>query len=87
MHVCRWLRQRRLRVRLHLGVQRRVHGDGELGQRIADSFGAPLGDVVRTNFSDGEFRVTIEETVRGKEVVIVQSTFAPADNLLELLLI
>ncbi|MDG2425557.1 MAG: ribose-phosphate pyrophosphokinase [Flavobacteriales bacterium] len=59
----------------------------ELGQRIADSFGAPLGDVVRTNFSDGEFRVTIEETVRGKEVVIVQSTFAPADNLLELLLI
>ena len=43
---------------------------------------------VRTQkFSDGEFTVSIEETVRGKEVIIVQSTFPPSDNLLELLML
>ena len=43
--------------------------------------------VTTTRFSDGEFTVSIEETVRGKEVIIVQSTFPPTDNLFELLLI
>ena len=48
----------------------------------------PLLVPVRTQkFSDGEFTVSIEETVRGKEVIIVQSTFPPSDNLLELLML
>ncbi|RPG81257.1 MAG: ribose-phosphate pyrophosphokinase [Crocinitomicaceae bacterium TMED114] len=59
----------------------------ELGARIAMGYGTPLAEVKHTVFSDGEFRVSIEETVRGKEVVIVQSTYPPTDNLLELLML
>ncbi len=58
----------------------------ELAQKIALSFGVPLGDISFQKFSDGEFQVSIEETVRGKIVVIVQSTPPPSDNLFELLL-
>jgi ribose-phosphate pyrophosphokinase len=58
----------------------------ELAEQIALSFGVPLGDVSFQKFSDGEFQTTIEETVRGKIVVIVQSTAPPSDNLFELLL-
>ena len=58
----------------------------ELAQKIALSFGVPLGDVSFQKFSDGEFQTSIEETVRGKIVVIVQSTAPPSDNLFELLL-
>ena len=58
-----------------------------LGSRIAMGYGEPLCAVKHTVFSDGEFRVSIEETVRGKEVVIVQSTFPPSDNLMELLML
>jgi ribose-phosphate pyrophosphokinase len=59
----------------------------ELGARIAMAYGTPLCATKHTVFSDGEFRVSIEETVRGKEVVIVQSTFPPSDNLMELLML
>ncbi|MGB0170395.1 MAG: ribose-phosphate pyrophosphokinase [Flavobacteriales bacterium] len=59
----------------------------DLGSRIAMGYGEPLCTVKHTVFSDGEFRVSIEETVRGKEVVIVQSTFPPSDNLMELLML
>ena len=59
----------------------------DLGSRIAMGYGEPLCAVKHTVFSDGEFRVSIEETVRGKEVVIVQSTFPPSDNLMELLML
>lgn len=58
-----------------------------LGESIAREFGIPLGNVIIQHFSDGEFQPSIEETVRGKEVIIVQSTFPPSDNLLELLLL
>lgn len=58
-----------------------------LGSAIAREFGAELGNVKLQRFSDGEFSPSIEETVRGKEVVIVQSTFPPSDNLMELLLL
>ncbi|MEJ6796303.1 MAG: ribose-phosphate pyrophosphokinase [Flavobacteriales bacterium] len=57
-----------------------------LAEQIALSFGVPLGDVSFQKFSDGEFQTSIEETVRGKIVVIVQSTAPPSDNLFELLL-
>ena len=58
----------------------------ELAEQIALSFGVPLGDVSFQKFSYGEFPTSIEETVRGKIVVIVQSTAPPSDNLFELLL-
>lgn len=45
-----------------------------------------MGKVSKTEFSDGEFTISFEETVRGQKVFIVQSTIPPADNLLELLL-
>jgi ribose-phosphate pyrophosphokinase len=58
-----------------------------LGDRIAVDFGVELGNVIIQRFSDGEFQPSIEETVRGKDVVIIQSTFPPSDNLMELLLL
>ncbi len=61
-------------------------GTQELAQRIAAAYGTELGKVSRTQFSDGEFAVSFEETVRGQKVFIVQSTNPPADNLFELLL-
>ena len=57
------------------------------GQQVAETFGGELVPVKTTKFSDGEFTVSIEETIRGKEVAIVQSTFPPTDNLMELLLL
>lgn len=61
-------------------------GSRELAERIAKSYGTELGKVTKTEFSDGEFTMSFEETVRGQKVFIVQSTMPPADNLLELLL-
>jgi ribose-phosphate pyrophosphokinase len=58
-----------------------------MGESIAREFGIPLGNVIIQRFSDGEFQPSIEETVRGKDVIIVQSTFPPSDNLMELLLL
>ena len=59
----------------------------EFGERVAAAYGTSLVPVRTQKFSDGEFTVNIEETVRGKEVIIVQSTFPPSDNLLELLML
>lgn len=66
-----------------------IAGSGSkiLGEGIAKAFGDQLGNVIIQRFSDGEFAPSIEETVRGKDVVIVQSTFPPSDNLMELLLL
>lgn len=55
-------------------------------QEMADHLGIPLGEVTLSRFSDGEFQPSFEESVRGKEVFIVQSTFSPTENLFELLL-
>ena len=57
-----------------------------LAENIARSFGVKLGEVQVTEFSDGEFTVSFEENLRGNDVYIVQSTFPPAVNLLELIL-
>ena len=57
-----------------------------LAEKIAASYGVSLGDCKVTVFSDGEFQPSFEETVRGQDVFIVQSTMPPAENLLELLL-
>ena len=58
-----------------------------LAEEIATSFGQPLGDVTISRFSDGEFQPSLDESVRGCDVFIIQSTFAPSDNLLELLMV
>ena len=58
----------------------------DLAKKVAASYGMALGNVITTEFSDGEFQVSFEETVRGQDVFIVQSTFPPVDNLFELLL-
>lgn len=57
-----------------------------LAEKIADVYGQPLGNITVNNFADGEFQVCFEETIRGNDVFIIQSTFAPSDNLMELLL-
>lgn len=57
-----------------------------LAEKIAHAYGEPLGEVNYQQFSDGEMSPFIAESVRGHEVFIIQSTFAPSDNLLELLL-
>lgn len=59
----------------------------ELASKIANKYGVPLGDVNVTVFSDGEFQPSFEETVRGQDVFVVQSTMPPTDNLFELLLL
>lgn len=57
-----------------------------LAEKIAHAYGEPLGVVNYQQFSDGEMSPYITESVRGHDVFIIQSTFPPADNLLELLL-
>ena len=57
-----------------------------LAEKIAHAYGEPLGEVRYQQFSDGEMSPFIMESVRGHDVFIVQSTFAPADNFMELLL-
>ncbi|MBQ0004670.1 MAG: ribose-phosphate diphosphokinase [Clostridiales bacterium] len=59
----------------------------ELAQEIADKLGVKLGDSTVKQFSDGEISVSIWESVRGKDVFIIQSTCAPVnDNIMELLI-
>lgn len=58
-----------------------------LAEQIADCYGAPLGEVEVARFSDGEFSPSFDESVRGCDVFIIQSTFSPTDNLFELLLL
>ena len=57
-----------------------------VAEQIAAKYGAGLGDVSVLRFSDGEFQPSFEETVRGADVFIIQSTNPPTDNLFELLL-
>lgn len=57
-----------------------------LAQLIATSYGKTLGSVSSLRFNDGEINVSFDESIRGCDVFLIQSTFAPADNLMELLL-
>jgi ribose-phosphate pyrophosphokinase len=58
----------------------------ELATNVALAYGKELGEVVLTVFSDGEFQPHFNETVRGCDVFLIQSTNPPTDNLLELLM-
>ncbi len=57
-----------------------------LAEEIAKHMGCPLGASEVLEFSDGEIQPCFVDNIRGCEVFLIQSTFAPADNLLELLL-
>lgn len=57
-----------------------------LAERICKSLGCPLGNMNIQHFSDGEFGVSYEESIRGQYIYLVQSTFPNSDNLMELLL-
>ena len=57
-----------------------------LAEKICASLGCQLGNLQITRFSDGEFAVSYEESIRGRDVFLVQSTFPNSDNLMELLL-
>ncbi len=57
-----------------------------LAEKICKSLGCPLGNLQITHFSDGEFSVSYEESIRGRDVFLVQSTFPNSDNFMELLL-
>jgi ribose-phosphate pyrophosphokinase len=61
-------------------------GSEYLSQSIAKKFGEPLGKVNIQRFSDGEIGVEFQESIRGQFVFLIQSTFSPTDNLMELLL-
>ncbi len=61
-------------------------GSKELAAKIAKQFGAPLGKINIQKFSDGELQPVFLESIRGDYVFLVQSTFAPSENLMELLL-
>ena len=57
-----------------------------LGKKIANSFGIPLGNVITSTYSDGEFQPSFEESVRGTRVFLIGSTNPGPENLMELLL-
>lgn len=57
-----------------------------MGEAICEDLGIELGKMNIQHFADGEFEVSFEESIRGCEVYLVQSTFPNADNLMELLL-
>lgn len=59
----------------------------ELAEKIAQHYGAELGKINIARFSDGEFQPAFEESVRGRRVFIIGSTFPNSDNLMEMLLI
>lgn len=58
----------------------------ELAQQIAQHFGVPLGNVIFSRYSDGEFQPSFEESVRGTRVFIIGSTHPSSENLMEMLL-
>lgn len=57
-----------------------------LARRIAETYGAPLGHVTLRDFSDGEIYVRYEESIRGTDLFIIQSTPPPAEHWMELFL-
>jgi ribose-phosphate pyrophosphokinase len=61
-------------------------GSQYLAEKIALSYGCKLGRVNVSKFSDGEIQPVFQESIRGDYVFLVQGTFAPTDNLMELLL-
>jgi ribose-phosphate pyrophosphokinase len=59
----------------------------ELAQNVANHLGIELAGTQIRNFSDGEIWVKYDDNIRGVDLFVIQSTFAPADNLMELLML
>ena len=57
-----------------------------LGEKIAASYGAKLGNVIFSRYSDGEFQPSFEESIRGSRIFIIGSTNPSSENLMEMLL-
>ncbi|GAL69733.1 ribose-phosphate pyrophosphokinase [Jejuia pallidilutea] len=57
-----------------------------LGENIAKAFGAKLGNVITSTYSDGEFQPSYEESIRGTRIFIIGSTHPEPRNLMEMLL-
>ncbi|NLX80971.1 MAG: ribose-phosphate pyrophosphokinase [Proteiniphilum sp.] len=55
-------------------------------EKVCKSLGCPLGNMIVEKFADGEFSVSYEESIRGRQVFLIQSTYPSSDNLMELLL-
>nr|WP_314478999.1 ribose-phosphate pyrophosphokinase [uncultured Porphyromonas sp.] len=58
----------------------------DLAAKIAEALGLHLGDMQVEHFADGEFSVYYKDSIRGKDVFLVQSTYPSSDNIMELLL-
>ena len=58
----------------------------DLGQKIAEAYGAELGNVIFSRYSDGEFQPSYEESIRGARIFVIGSTHPGSDNLMEMLL-
>jgi ribose-phosphate pyrophosphokinase len=58
-----------------------------LARAIAEEYGTSLGDVTIKKFSDGELYVKYEQSIRGEDIFVIQSTPPPGDNIIELLLL
>lgn len=76
-----YLRIIMVEVKLFSGTSSRY-----IAEKIADHYGYPLGKLDVFKFSDGEMQPVINESVRGTYTFLIQSTFSPPANLLELLL-
>lgn len=64
-----------------------LNSNEPLAKEVADEIGIPLGQCSVTRFSDGEVQINIEESIRGCDVYVIQSTSDPVnDNLMELLI-
>ena len=64
-----------------------ANGNPQFAQGVCKALALPMGDCSVTTFADGEVSVTINETVRGSDVFLVQSTCKPVNNnLMELLI-
>ena len=58
----------------------------DLGRKIAEAYGQPLGNLSLQRFADNELGPSFDESIRGCEVFLIQSTFPPSENLMELML-
>ena len=58
----------------------------ELAEKIVENYGAKLGNIITSTYSDGEFQPSFEESVRGSRVFIIGSTHPSSDHLMEMLL-
>lgn len=64
-----------------------LNSNPDLAVQIAEHIGINLGKCLVSSFSDGEIRISIEESIRGSEVYVIQSTCAPVNqHLMELLI-